>query len=64
VYNRVLVVFRLVQLLFSKGGLCLEVSNSIVVVLSYYAVIYSSADSNYIREKRLKLVLRGGFIRL
>jgi hypothetical protein len=57
-------VFRLVQLLFSKGGLCLEVFNSIVVVLSYYAVICSSADSNYTREERLKLVLRGGFVRL
>jgi hypothetical protein len=56
-------VFRLVQLLFSKRGLYLEVSNSIVVVLSYYAVIYSGADSNYIREERLKLVLRGGFVR-
>jgi hypothetical protein len=57
-------VFRLVQLLFSKEGLYLEVSNSIVVVLSCYAVIYSGADSNYAREERLKLVLRGGFVRL
>jgi hypothetical protein len=57
-------VFRLVQLLFSKGGLCLGVSNSIVVVLSCCAVIYSSADSNYTREERLKLVLREGFARL
>jgi hypothetical protein len=57
-------VFRLVQLLFSEGGLCLGVSDSIVVVLSCCAVICSGADSNCAREERLKLVLRGGFARL
>jgi hypothetical protein len=53
-------VFRLVRLLFSKGGPCLEVSDSIVVVLGCCAVIYSGADSNRVKKERFKLVLRGG----